>query len=123
MYPATRICGCTWSLFAGGFQSLAKVVSVPLQLNYDATIGPLDQGVRWVLNVQPVVPFSIDENWNVISRTIVPLVAQDDIFLDSGSQSGLGDSLQTVYLSPRHPPASFKFAGKCSLTEIYLYYE
>jgi hypothetical protein len=46
---------------------------VPFQLNYDENIGNDDEGSRWVLNIQPVIPFDLSENWNLISRTIVPL--------------------------------------------------
>jgi hypothetical protein len=52
---------------------VASLVSVPFQLNYDSGFGATDAD-RWVLNVQPVIPFSIGEDWNLISRTIVPLV-------------------------------------------------
>lgn len=53
---------------------VAALISVPFQLNYDENIGPDDAGDRWLLNIQPVVPISIAEDWNLISRTIVPVV-------------------------------------------------
>jgi hypothetical protein len=82
---------------------VAALISLPFQLNYDHDIGPEDQGERWNLNIQPVIPFSLNEDWNVISRTIVPLVDQQDIFPGSGSQTGLGDVLQSVFFSPVEP--------------------
>lgn len=82
---------------------IAALISVPLQLNYDQDIGAADDGERWVLNFQPVVPFSLNENWNVISRTIVPLVDQSDLFPGAGSQSGLGDIVQSFFFSPVAP--------------------
>ena len=85
---------------------IAALISVPFQLNYDTDIGPEDDGDRWILNFQPVVPISLSEDWNVISRTIVPLVAQDDIFPGAGRQSGLGDIVQSLWLSPEQPTAS-----------------
>jgi len=85
---------------------IAALISVPFQLNYDTNIGPDDKGERWILNFQPVVPISINDNWNVISRTIVPLVTQDDIFPGAGSQSGLGDIVQSLWFSPKQPTAS-----------------
>src|SRR5688572_22346290 len=48
---------------------IAALISVPFQLNYDDDIGPGD-GSRWTLNVQPVIPISLNDDWNVISRTI-----------------------------------------------------
>jgi hypothetical protein len=74
---------------------VASLISVPLQLNYNSNIGPVDDGRQWVLNVQPVVPFSLNEDWNLISRTIVPVVYQNDVFPGAGSQSGLGDTVQS----------------------------
>ena len=67
--------------------------------------GPADDGDRWLLNVQPVVPITLNEDWNLISRTIVPVVWQDDIFPGAGSQSGVGDIVQSVFFSPKAPTA------------------
>lgn len=82
---------------------VAALISVPFQLNYDQDIGPLDEGERWNLNIQPVIPFSLNKDWNLISRTIVPLIDQKDIFPGAGSQSGLGDVLQSFFFSPVEP--------------------
>ncbi len=64
---------------------VAALISVPLQLNYDQDIGPADDGDRWLLNVQPVIPFELNDDWNLISRTILPLVRQSDIFPGAGT--------------------------------------
>ena len=85
---------------------IAALISVPFQLNYASNIGADDGGDRWILNFQPVVPFSLNEQWNIISRTIVPLVSQKDIFPVSGSQTGLGDIVQSLWFSPKQPTAS-----------------
>jgi len=85
---------------------VAALISVPLQFNYDDEIGPARQGERWQLNIQPVIPFSLNENWNLISRTILPVVRQEDVFPGAGTQSGLGDTLQSLFLSPAAPTAS-----------------
>lgn len=84
---------------------VAALISVPFQFNYDDGIGPSDGGSRAVLNIQPVIPFSFGEDWNIISRTIVPLVDQSDIFPGAGSQTGLGDTVQSLFLSPKAPTA------------------
>jgi hypothetical protein len=84
---------------------VAALISVPFQLNYDRKLGPLDDGEKWTLNVQPVVPIEINKDWNVISRTIVPLVSQKDVLPGSGSQSGLGDVVQSFFFSPKAPTA------------------
>lgn len=85
---------------------VAALISVPLQYNYDADIGPADDGHRHVLNIQPVIPVSLNSDWNLISRTILPVIAQDDIFPGASSQEGLGDVLQSLFFSPVKPTAS-----------------
>ena len=80
---------------------VAALISVPFQLNYDGDIGPADDGDRWTLNIQPVIPFSIGEKWNLISRTILPVVSQDEIFPGAGSQDGIGDVVQSLFFSPK----------------------
>lgn len=84
---------------------VAALISVPFQLNHDRGIGPADDGTRWLLNIQPVVPVTLDAEWNLISRTIVPVVLQDEIQPGSGSQVGLGDIVQSVFFSPKAPTA------------------
>jgi hypothetical protein len=83
---------------------VASLISVPLQFNLDTGLGPTGDGTRRVLNIQPVVPFSLGNDWNLISRTIVPLVWQEDILgPGTGTQSGIGDTLQSFFLSPAAP--------------------
>jgi len=85
---------------------IAALISVPFQSNWDRDIGPADDGRRYTLNFQPVVPISINADWNLISRTILPIVDQSDIFPGSGDQFGLGDTVQSVFFSPKAPTAS-----------------
>jgi hypothetical protein len=85
---------------------VASLISVPMQLNFDDGFGPDGDGSKFTLNIQPVIPVSISADWNMISRTIVPLISQDDVFASSGSQSGLGDVLQSLFFSPKSPTAS-----------------
>jgi hypothetical protein len=84
---------------------IAALISVPLQLNYDADIGPEDDGERWTLNIQPVIPISLNDDWNLISRTIVPIVDQQEIQPGAGDQFGLGDVVQSLFFSPVQPTA------------------
>lgn len=85
---------------------IAALISVPFQSNWDRDIGPADDGRRYTLNFQPVVPISINPDWNLISRTILPIVDQSDIFPGSGDQFGLGDTVQSLFFSPKAPTAS-----------------
>lgn len=82
---------------------IAALISVPFQFNYEQNVGLDDKGERYVLNIQPVIPFDLNEEWNVISRTILPITYQDDIFADAGSQSGIGDVVQSLFFSPKAP--------------------
>ena len=85
---------------------IASLTSVPIQFNYDDGVGPTDDGERYFVNVQPVIPMSIGESWNLISRTIVPIIQQDEIFPGAGSQFGLGDTVQSLFFSPKALTAS-----------------
>src|SRR5262245_21528794 len=73
---------------------VAAMISVPFQFNYDQKIGTADAGKRLVMNFQPVIPISLGSDWNLISRTILPVTNQTDIFPGSGHQFGLGDITQ-----------------------------
>jgi hypothetical protein len=84
---------------------VAALISVPFQLNYDENIGPGEDGERWTLNIQPVVPLDLNEEWNLISRTILPVIDQGDIYPRAGSQFGTGDIVQSVFFSPKAPTA------------------
>ena len=82
---------------------IASLISVPLQGNYDDKIGPTRDGHRFTLNIQPVIPFEINKDWNLISRTILPITDQSDVFPGAGHQSGLGDVVQSLFFSPKAP--------------------
>lgn len=86
---------------------IAAMISLPIQLNYDDDIGADDAGSRYTLNIQPVIPFSLNEDWNLISRTIVPLIDQEDVLPGGGGDaSGLGDVVQSLFFSPKQPTSS-----------------
>lgn len=84
---------------------LADLMTIPFQMNYDQNIGPLDDGWRLQTNIQPVIPFHLNEDWNLISRTIMPVIYQDDVFPGAGSQFGLGDINLSLFFSPKRPRA------------------
>jgi hypothetical protein len=81
---------------------LANLISVPFQSNFDFGGGPNDDGFRYLLNIQPVIPFGLNDDWNLITRTIIPVVKQQDM-VGAASQAGLGDIAQTLYFSPARP--------------------
>jgi len=79
---------------------VANLISVPFQNNFDFNVGPFE-GFKYTLNIQPVVPISIGENWNMISRTIVPIISQNDVSAKGENEFGLGDIAQSIFFSPK----------------------
>jgi len=84
---------------------VASLISVPFQSNWEQGIGPDGDGSRYTLNIQPVIPISISPDWNLISRTILPVVDQWSIFPGAGEQFGLSDTVQSLFFSPKEPTA------------------
>jgi hypothetical protein len=81
---------------------VASLISVPLQNNTNFNVGPLDR-TQNVLNIQPVIPMRVSENWNLISRIIMPLIYQPDLAQHNVGTMGLGDINPTFFLSPAKP--------------------
>ena len=52
------------------------------------------------MNLQPVIPVALNKDWNLISRTIVSIIHQSNVTAVGASQSGLGDTVQSFFLSP-----------------------
>jgi hypothetical protein len=82
---------------------VAALISVPIQANYDDNYGAADQGSVWRINIQPVIPFTLNEEWNLISRTILPIIDQDDVPAAGMGESGIGDIVQSLFFSPKAP--------------------
>ena len=81
---------------------VANMISLPLQNNTNFGIGP-DDDTQNILNIQPVVPIGLSEDWNLITRTIAPVIYQPEIVDGTGSEFGLGDINTTLFLSPAKP--------------------
>jgi hypothetical protein len=84
---------------------IAALIQVPFQYNWDTGIGAADAD-RSILNIQPVIPFSISEDWNLISRTILPIIDADAPVAGGEDHSGTGDTVQSLFLGPKAPTAS-----------------
>ncbi|WP_170401962.1 transporter [Ruegeria arenilitoris] len=78
---------------------LASLISVPFQFNYDTGYGSAD-GDQTTLNIQPVIPFSLNANLNLITRTIIPYKWQNDVSGTSGRNEGFGDTTVSLWFSP-----------------------
>ena len=81
---------------------VADLISLPFQNNMNFNVGPEDE-IQNILNIQPVAPFSLTEKWNLITRTIVPIVWQPEFVPGRGRTTGLGDISFTGFLSPAEP--------------------
>ncbi len=71
---------------------ISDLVSVPFQFNWEQNVGP-SEATRFILNVQPVMPFALNPNWNLIARVIVPFVSQPALADGGEPASGVSDIL------------------------------
>jgi hypothetical protein len=81
---------------------VGNLISVPFQNNTNYNVGPLN-GNQNILNIQPVIPIEISPEWNIITRTIVPVISQPKFSQDSERKNGIGDTVLSVFLSPAKP--------------------
>ena len=72
---STNSAASTEALAKAAQNPIANMISVPFQNNFNFGIGPND-ATQWICNVQPVIPIKLNEDWNVITRTIVPIINQ-----------------------------------------------
>jgi hypothetical protein len=81
---------------------VGDVISVPFQNNTNLNFGP-EEGTQNVLNIQPVIPVSVNSDWNIITRTIVPVISMPALGPDDSRTNGIGDTQFTAFLSPADP--------------------
>jgi hypothetical protein len=99
--PATDLESETERLARAAQNPVAAMYSLPFQYNASFRVGPRDQ-IQHLLNVQPVIPISLNENWNLISRSILPIMGQPDP-AEGDHENGIGDLQETLFLSPAQP--------------------
>jgi len=78
---------------------VADLISVPFQSNFNFNTGPNERMV-YVLNVQPVIPIRLTDDWNLITRVITPIIDQPSVAPGIDNASGLGDINPSLFLSP-----------------------
>ena len=80
---------------------VASLISIPIQNWFDFNLGPKKDGFRYTMEAQPVYPMQISKNWNLISRTTIPIVYQQNLY-GRTTQTGLSDTTESLFLSPTH---------------------
>jgi hypothetical protein len=83
---------------------VGNLISVPFQENLNLNAGPYEKTYN-VLNIQPVIPIDVNEDWNIITRTILPVVSLPPFAPNQGRTNGIGDLQVTAFLSPAKPGA------------------
>lgn len=83
---------------------IASLYTLPIQMNFDDGLGLGGNGSLYQLNLQPLIPFELNEDWHLISRTIIPLMHQEDVTGPGREESGMGDILESLFLSPSETP-------------------
>ncbi|MEO8344581.1 MAG: neuromedin U [Betaproteobacteria bacterium] len=81
---------------------VGNLISVPFQNNTNFNVGP-QNGTQNILNIQPVIPISVNSDWNIITRTIIPVVSMPAFSPGAERENGLGDIQLTGFLSPADP--------------------
>ena len=81
---------------------VADLISVPFQNNFNFGVGP-DEDVQYILNIQPVYPMHLSEEWNLIHRPIIPLINQPSLAPALDGQFGIGDLQYQTFFSPAKP--------------------
>jgi len=89
---------------------VANLISVPIQNNWDFGIGPAD-AMKYTANIQPVIPISLDKDWNLITRTILPVIYAESPVKGGRDAWGLGDTVQSFFLSPKEPVGGWILGG------------
>jgi len=89
---------------------LATLISVPFQNWFDFNLGPRKDGFRYTMEAQPVYPVQISKDWNLLSRTTIPVVYQQNVYGQT-TQTGLSDSTESIFLSPVHTKVIIWGAG------------
>jgi len=79
---------------------VASMISLPFQNNSNFNFGPQEK-TQNVMNIQPVLPFELNDEWNLITRTILPVVSQPGFSPGQDRENGIGDTLFTAFLSPK----------------------
>jgi hypothetical protein len=84
---------------------VADLISVPLQSNFNFGAGFKHNKMIYVLNIQPVSPIKVSDEWNLITRVIMPIISQPSLFPGSTAQAGSGTSTRRFFSRRRNRAA------------------
>lgn len=79
---------------------VADLISFPVQNNMSYKVGPRER-TQNVTNFQPVIPINVTKEWNLITRTILPVVSQPSFVRGQDRENGVGDMNVSLFLSPK----------------------
>lgn len=97
--PQAATGGSAEELARAAQNPIAAMISVPFQNNINFGYGPNDH-IQNVLNIQPVIPISLSDQWNLVTRTILPVISQPGMAPGEGTTFGLGATQFSAFLSP-----------------------
>ena len=125
MAAVTLAALCTMPVFAQDSDALAKaaqnpiasMISLPIQSNTNLNVGS-GKGTQEVLNIQPVYPVSLNNDWNLITRTIIPFISQPELSSGQGRTNGLGDMQFSAFISPVAPTQSGWIWGAGAIAQL-----
>jgi hypothetical protein len=81
---------------------VGNLISVPIQSNTNLNYGP-KEGTQNIVNIQPVIPVSVGDDWNIITRTILPIISNPSLYPGDDRTNGIGDTQFSAFLSPSQP--------------------
>ena len=96
----SALAGETEDLARAAQNPVASMISLPFQNNSNFNFGPQEK-TQNIMNIQPVLPFELNEDWNLITRTIIPVISQPATTPAQDREFGLGDTVFTAFLSPK----------------------
>lgn len=89
---------------------IADLISVPIQNSWDFGMSSAD-AMRFTSTIQPIYPINLSEDWNLVSRTIIPFIDQESTEEGGADLSGLGDITESLFFSPSKVRNGWVFGG------------
>jgi len=81
---------------------IAHMISLPFQSNFNFGVGPKED-LQYIMNIQPVIPLHLNNDWNLITRIITPIIHQPALTPMGKDENGLGDINPSFFFSPANP--------------------